>query len=667
MLHRTLLLALLSVALLASACTSLPHSHSPLPQPQEPTPDIPATVEAVVAKAMEDLAMSQDQKWAEMEVAFAEEVQGLFPTGHNAEPVSQPNHSMTSPSQTSSDFPTIPPVPSLSPAVTPTLAPLTPTPRPTLSPVQTAFKVARTVKTSLGTRVDITVEGFDNNQIRFGQLVKAINEEEQLLGVPYPAPIVTMRKVPTIFGGFCGYNQMSYESRYSSDPHTVESTVIRIREDTDCTDTFGSIVHEVAHTWFHGNDPQDWIDEGLANQVELQVKANTPDEAEPYPPLTYCASYGNIQELEGATPVRETKDGAKGFKCNYRLGDGIFGALRSHHGTEAFNLRIAGLARQAVSNTYLPQSIDDVRTALGSDSVALAIIDRWYSGTPDMRIFRHLDQVTYTQPPILDGEYLHFSGRTEEPGMVLDFILGKDPYCSQFYLYAGLADPKLLTSLADPLLVGWHHNEIPKIAVIQHEITPATGDFSVTARVNDLALLKDKDLSLRVQSRVETGDDGLCKESVHFSQVKVEQGNIPDGMKEVQHNHDDLIQWSQTPKVRNYQIKLEGKAPPNSLSFESQEGYCVQFYLYGHSSKGYRLLEIVYPTLSAGYSWNETPEAEMTEARTWSDGRFEAVIEIWDKSLLSHNLVLVVRSTAKRNPGTNQCEDRGTLSAVTVN
>ena len=509
--------------------------------------------------------------------------------------------------------------------------------------------------------------GFDNNRLRFGQLVDAINEGEQLLGVPYPAPIVNMRKVPTISGGFCGHNQMSYESRYSSDPYTVESTVIRIRVDSDCTDTFGSIVHEVAHTWFHGNDPQDWIDEGLANAVELQIKENSPGEAEPYPPLTYCASYGNIQELEGATLVREIKDRAKGFKCNYRLGDGIFGALRSHHGTEAFNRRIAGLARQAVSETTRPHSIDDVRTALGSDSVALEIIDRWYSGTPDMRIFRHLGQVTYTQRPILDGEYLHFSGKTEEPGMVLDLTLGNDPYCSQFFLYAGLADPEPLSGLADPLLVGWHHDEIPPIAVIQHEITPATGDFSVTARVNDLDLLKDKDLSLSVKSRVETGAGSLCKEAINFSQVKVEQGNVPHEMKEVQHYHDDLIQWSQIPRVRNYQIKLEGKAPPNSLSFESQKGYCVQFYFHEHSSQGYQLLEIVYPTLSAGYSWNETPEAEITEARTWSDGRFEAVIEIWDKSLLSHNLVLVVRSAAKRIPGTNQCEDRGTMGAVTVN
>ena len=574
---------------------------------------------------------------------------------------------------------TLRPIPTVAPtgrAPTATQVPFTPTPlptaaptiQPTLVPQDSAFKVAQTIETLLGNRVDITVEGFGDNRLRFDQLVYAINEEEQLLGVPYPAPRVDMRRVPTVSGGFCGNNQMSYESRYSSNPYTVKSAVIRIREDSTCTDTFGSIVHEVAHTWFHGNDPQDWVDEGLANALELQVKELTPGEAELYPPRTYCASYGNIQELERSVPLKENTEGAEGYICNYRLGDGIFGSLRNHHGAEDFNRRIAGLARQSVNKTNLPHDIDDVREAFGLDRGSLEIIDRWYSGTPDMRIYRHLDQVTYIQPPILDGEYIQFSGRTERPGMVLDLILGNDPYCSQFSLYEGLADPTPLSGLSDPLPVGWSHNEVPDAVVISHEITPATGDFTVTARMSNPSILTAMDLSLQVHSQVETGADGRCMESIHFSQVKVEQGKIPDYMKEVKHYHDDLIQWDYPPRVRNYQIRLEGKAPPNSLAFKWRDDYCVQFYLHSHSNRGYQFLEIVYPILSAGYSWNETPGAEITEARTWSDGKFEAVIEIWDKSLLSHDsLVLVARSPAKRISGTNQCESRGALSAVTIN
>ena len=216
-----------------------------------------------------------------------------------------------------------------------------PTVVPTLVPLDTASKVARTVRTYSGMRVDITVEGFTDNRIRFDQMVQIINEEEQLLGVPFPAPRVSMRRVRDLPGGFCGHNQMSYESRYQGDPYIVEASVIRLRVDSKCDDTFGSLAHEVAHTWFHGNDVADWIDEGLANSIEYQVKEANPETAEEYPPVTYCASYRNISELEAAVPIRDASTEASGFSCNYRLGDGIFGALRQHFGADEFNRRIA--------------------------------------------------------------------------------------------------------------------------------------------------------------------------------------------------------------------------------------------------------------------------------------------------------------------------------------
>ena len=147
-----------------------------------------------------------------------------------------------------------------------------PTVSPTLVPLETASKVARTVNTSLGQRVDITVEGFAKNRLRFNQLLQVINSEEQLLGVPFPAPRVSMRRVRDLPGGFCGNNQMSYESRYRGDPYIVEASVIRLRVDSKCDDTFGSIAHEVAHTWFHGSDFAGWIDEGLANSMEKPSK-----------------------------------------------------------------------------------------------------------------------------------------------------------------------------------------------------------------------------------------------------------------------------------------------------------------------------------------------------------------------------------------------------------
>ena len=542
-----------------------------------------------------------------------------------------------------------------------------PTVVPTLVPLDTASKVARTVRTYSGMRVDITVEGFTDNRIRFDQMVQIINEEEQLLGVPFPAPRVSMRRVRDLPGGFCGHNQMSYESRYQGDPYIVEASVIRLRVDSKCDDTFGSLAHEVAHTWFHGNDVADWIDEGLANSIEYQVKEANPETAEEYPPVTYCASYRNISELEAAVPIRDASTEASGFSCNYRLGDGIFGALRQHFGADEFNRRIAKLARRSENRTNPSYTVTDVREALGADGKSRGIIDLWYDGEPDMRIYRHLDQVTFTHLPTLDGEYLHLAGRTQAPGMVHDFVLGNDPYCSQFHLYSGLEDPEYLGSIADPLPVGWHHDTIPKLVAINSEVNSATGAFQVTARVNDLTLLKAKDLSLQTGSRVTEGADQKCNEDTHFSQVKIKPSTIADELKRVRYYHQETLLWAQPPNVKDFSLTLAGVAPPGTLSFEWKEGSCSQVLLYEFDSRGYTYVATVYPMLPAGHSWNTIPDAEVASDKVYSDGRFEAIIEIWDKSLLSHDhLVLVVRvETRKENK--NICLTEEVMGAARIN
>ena len=58
--------------------------------------------------------------------------------------------------------------------------------------------------------------------IRTGQVVLAINEGERLLGVPYPSPIVTMRRVTEVSGGFCGNNQTNYAPRYAGDSYAIK-------------------------------------------------------------------------------------------------------------------------------------------------------------------------------------------------------------------------------------------------------------------------------------------------------------------------------------------------------------------------------------------------------------------------------------------------------------
>ena len=673
------------------------------PTPAAPTPDIPATVEAIVREALttpEPTGTPVPSPTPRATAVPAPTPQIVIPTLASKEPLRETGlirYLVTAtpkpiPPLVVTPLPTItvplvvtptpkrPPAPTEPPQATsrvtrrtatpvhPTATPTAlPTVAPTLVPLETASKVARTVNTALGQRVDITVEGFAENRLLFNQLVQVINDEEQLLGVPFPAPRVSMRRVRDLPGGFCGHNQMSYESRYRGDPYIVEASVIRLRVDSKCDDTFGSLAHEAAHTWFHGSDFADWIDEGLANSMENQVKEAHLGEGAQYPPVTYCASYRNISELESAVPIRDASMEASGFSCNYRLGDGIFGALREHFGTDEFNRRIAKLARRSQNRTNGSFTVTDVRENLGADGKSREIIDLWYEGEPEMRIYRHLDQVTYTHPPTLDGEYIHFAGKTTHPGMVLDFVIGNDPYCSQFHLYSGLADPDYSGSIADPLPVGWHHTNIPKLVVINSEVNSATGDFQVTARVNDLTLLKAEDLSLQTGSRTVVGVNQKCEEDTNFSQVKIVLGTIADELKKVRHYYQETVLWAQPPRVKDFSLTLAGVAPPGTLSLEWKERSCSQVLLYKFDARGYTYVATVYPMLPAGRSWNTILDAEVASGKVYSDGRFEAIIEIWDKSLLSHDhLVLVVRAETRKDH-TNTCPTEEVMGAARIN
>ena len=553
------------------------------------------------------------------------------------------------------------------PRITQLTAPPPAAPRPTMRPVITASKVARTIKTGMGKTVDVTVEGFTDSPAMFNTLIQIIDEEERMLGVPYPSPKVKMQKVNRLPPAQCGHNQSSYLSRYQGEPYRIKDSVIRLRIDEDCNDTFGTIAHEVAHTWFSGNDPQEWIDEGLANSVEIQMKEAHPEEGLNYLPRTYCATYRNIAGLEAAKPISDASTPASGFRCNYTLGDGIFGALREHLGTETFNQAIQELGKRDVNPSNRANNVEDVKRVLGLDARALEIINLWYSGAPEMRIYRHLDLVEYTHPPTLDGKHLHFAGRIKEPGLVHEPIPGRDNYCSQFHLYQGLTDPMPLTGPTDPLYVGWTHHEVPDAAIINSEINPATGEFSVTARVNTPHLLSRKDLSLQVASRVSARQDGKCQEAISYSHVPVESGVIPNHLKKTKHYHENQIAWDWTPQVSNYQVHLSGKAPPGSLFFRTRDNYCGQIDLYRVDEGGYHRISGINSMLPNGQQWTTTPRAEITSGRVGSDGRFEATIQIWDASLLNYpHVVLEIKAKARIDALTNRCAPSDTMSAVSL-
>ena len=516
----------------------------------------------------------------------------------------------------------------------------------------------------------MTVTGFYDNSLRFEELVLAINAAEGLLGIALPAPTVTLQLVDDVAGGFCGYNQPSYAPPVDGGPHIVDGSVISIMIDEDCDDVFATIAHEVAHTWFHGSaESSTWIDEGLANAVERQVVAavrTEPDQVA-YPPVSYCRDYANISELEQANPDISNVGPWSGFTCHYSLGDGLFGELQKHYGPGEFNRRIIELGRRAVNETDRPVTVDDVRTSLGVDAAALAIIDRWYAGQPEMLKYRHLDAVEWTFPPTIDGQYLHFAGRTTQPGVVSDFLLEDHEYCSQFSLLDDAAGQQWVTSISDPLVAGWIHSEVPSVVAINDLINPETGEFRVTARINDPSVASLSELSLLIIGRSMAGQDEFCEESVRYSQASIASGSIPGHLKMPSHYHADAIRWAGPPTVVGNTLTFGGRAQPGALSFEWQDGYCSQFSIFDHDHWGYHFIESLDPKAPLGQLWGNSPVGEITAYRTGVDGSFAATAKLAPGVLDPYeNPVLLVTGPAPVDSATQRCMESAVLSAADI-
>ena len=101
-----------------------------------------------------------------------------------------------------------------------------------------------------------------------------------------------------------------------------------------------------------------------------------------------------------------------------------------------------------------------------------------------------------------------------------------------------------MAAIGDPLLVGWSHKEVPKLVAVNDRIDAATGEFSITARINDPSLAGIQDLSLLVSSRTTTGDNNICGQSDTYSQVSVSTGEIPSRLKTGRHYHMDVVEWT---------------------------------------------------------------------------------------------------------------------------
>lgn len=277
------------------------------------------------------------------------------------------------------------------------------------------------------------------------------------------------------------------------------------------------------------------------------------------------------------------------------------------------------------------------------------------------------DAVTWDFPPTIDGGYLHFAGTTSRPGLIENFILGENPYCSQFHLYRGPGQWEWIGDIAEPLPVGWHYEEVPKIAVVNGSINPDTGEFSITARINDKSVADTRNLYLAVESRALLGADGFCLPSNIYFEAPVAYGNIPGDLKSAEHFHLGAIQWVDPPAITGDTMRFAGKAAPGLVRLTWQEGYCSQLHLYDLTESGYHYIDSISPSLPSGRSWTYSVIAEVSSQRTESDGTFEATVKLSGNALRNYrNPVLAVYAQSVLESDTNQCGDSDTLSAIDV-
>ena len=82
---------------------------------------------------------------------------------------------------------------------------------------------------------------------------------------------------------------------------------------------------------------------------------------------------------------------------------------------------------------------------------------------------------------------------------------------------------------------------------------------------------------------------------------------------------------------------------------------------------GYHHISDVNPMLPAGIQWDSTPGAEIVSGSVDSDGRFEAVIQVWDTNLLNHpHVVLRIGAESLIDRSTNQCTPSESMGAVSL-
>ena len=159
-------------------------------------------------------------------------------------------------------------------------------------------------------------------------LEAAVRTSEQLIDRPLPATAVILLFSDAVTPAFAGAN---YGSSIAVLPDFTDPDSRYYRN------IYGSMVHEAAHSWWHGN--ADWIDEGMADIISLQAR-NIRD-GRPLMPDEYPCHYAAAaSELDANPPDKSRTDR---FACNYSIGQQLFLQILEATGPVGFQYGTARL------------------------------------------------------------------------------------------------------------------------------------------------------------------------------------------------------------------------------------------------------------------------------------------------------------------------------------
>ena len=153
-------------------------------------------------------------------------------------------------------------------------------------------------------------------------LEHSVRAIEKFMGEPFPVRYVALFFDDAVFPGSGGTNFGT---------HFAAQLIYDVEDSYAWDYTPFVIAHEVAHYYWRGSS-RDWVDEGAAEllaSISEHSRIETPIE----PTNNPCASVKTIAELEALEPEDL---GAKGFNCNYWLGEAFFLDLYSTLGEDTF-------------------------------------------------------------------------------------------------------------------------------------------------------------------------------------------------------------------------------------------------------------------------------------------------------------------------------------------